>query len=252
MALDGVGDKAIFFGMGAALGAAMVSENKTVVFGAGAAVGAAALFLARRQAVPPHFGANPTAGPLIYMDYNATTPIDPRVATAMVPFLGAEGWGNPSSSHALGKRAKAAVERARAQVAALVGAARADEVVFLSGGTESINWCLGSVVRRAAQARGIVSGARPRSEAGGGGSMRRPHLITAHTEHVAVLETAAALEAEGLCDVTYLPVDEHGRVSAAQVAAERGAAPAVASFPLPSKAAPRADGVNTGIVLSRE
>ena len=113
-------EKAAIFGAGAALGVAAVSDRKAVVFGAGAAVGAAALYLAsRRPAQPPTpslpvFSANPTAGPLIYMDYNATTPIDPRVAAAMVPYLGEQGWGNPSSSHALGRSAKDAVGKARA------------------------------------------------------------------------------------------------------------------------------------------
>jgi cysteine desulfurase len=237
-----VNEKAAIFGAGAALGVAAVSDRKAVVFGAGAAVGAAALYLASRRPAPtpplPVFPANPTAGPLIYMDYNATTPIDPRVAAAMVPYLGEQGWGNPSSSHALGKCAKDAVTKARAQVAALIDADSPDELVFLSGGTESINWCLGAAMRaaRAAAAAASAAAAEEGGFGGGGGAGGRrpkppPHLITAHTEHVAVLETAAALEAEGFA-VTYLPVDADGRVTAAQVAAAMTAETAVVSLML--------------------
>jgi len=168
-------EKAAIFGAGAALGVAAVSDRKAVVFGAGAAVGAAALYLAsRRPAQPPTpslpvFSANPTAGPLIYMDYNATTPIDPRVAAAMVPYLGEQGWGNPSSSHALGRSAKDAVGKARAQVAELIDADSPEELVFLSGGTESINWCLGAAMRAARTAAAAAAAAAAAEEGGGGG-----------------------------------------------------------------------------------
>ncbi|RAI35286.1 cysteine desulfurase NifS, partial [Rhodoplanes elegans] len=78
----------------------------------------------------------PLPGP-VYLDHNATTPVDPDVLAAMLPFL-REEFGNPSSSHPAGRRARAAVETARAEVAALIGASP-DEIVFTSGGTESSN-----------------------------------------------------------------------------------------------------------------
>ena len=89
--------------------------------------------------------------PLIYLDHNATTPLAPEVAVAMAPYLGAE-FGNPSSDHALGRRARQAVEEARASVAALIGAAP-NEVVFTSGGTESNNLAIRGVAAQAPAAR---------------------------------------------------------------------------------------------------
>src|SRR6478736_8054443 len=83
----------------------------------------------------------------IYLDYNATTPVDPAVLDAMLPYL-KQGYGNPSSAHALGRHAHDAVDRARAQVAALLGA-KPGEVLFTSGGTEASNHALkGSVFAR--------------------------------------------------------------------------------------------------------
>jgi len=131
----------------------------------------------------------------IYLDHNATTPVDPRVAAAMQPWL-AEGFGNPSSGHAFGRAARQAVDRAREQVAGLLGCAP-DEVVFTSGGTESDNHAvLGTAYARRDRGR---------------------HLITSVVEHPAVLEPCAWLEAEGW-RVTRLPVDAQGRVSPADLA----------------------------------
>ncbi|HSL17664.1 MAG TPA: cysteine desulfurase family protein [Methylomirabilota bacterium] len=131
----------------------------------------------------------------IYLDYNATTPTDPRVAEAMAPFL-TGFYGNPSSGHRAGREAKAAVERARGQVAACLGGA-ADEIVFTSGGSESDNLAL----------RGAVA-------ARGGG-----HVVTSAVEHPAVLETALAMEMEGLIRLTVVGVDDRGRVDPAEVEA---------------------------------
>jgi cysteine desulfurase len=129
--------------------------------------------------------------PRIYLDHNATTPLDPAARAAMLPFL--EGsFGNPSSVHAAGRRARDAVEEARAAVAALCGAL-AEEVVFTSGGTESDNLALRAGLE-AAVARG-----------------RARHLIVAAVEHPAVRECAAALGREGAL-VTELPVDARGRL----------------------------------------
>jgi len=124
----------------------------------------------------------------IYLDYNATTPTDPRVAEAMTPFL-TGFFGNPSSGHRAGRDAKAAVEKARAQVADCLGCA-AEEVVFTSGGSESDNLAL----------RGVVA-------ARGGG-----HVVISAVEHPAVLEVALAMEMEGLIRLTVVGVDSECRV----------------------------------------
>lgn len=131
----------------------------------------------------------------IYLDNHATTRTDPRVVEAMLPFF-TDDYGNASSPHhTLGRRAVAAVEVAREQVAALIGA-RPREIVFTSGATESNNLAL----------LGVMAAYRGKGD----------HLITAVTEHKAVLETAHRLERQGV-RVTILPVDEHGQVSASQV-----------------------------------
>lgn len=136
----------------------------------------------------------------IYLDYNATTPLDPAVVEAMLPYLSLQ-FGNPSSSHRYGHRAHEAVGRARLQVASLLGCAP-DEIVFTGGGSESDNLAV----------RGI---ALARKEQGN-------HIITQVTEHPAVLNTCRALERlHGFC-VTYLPVDEYGRVNLADIEAATG------------------------------
>jgi cysteine desulfurase len=131
----------------------------------------------------------------IYLDYNATTPTDPRVAEVMTPYL-TGFFGNPSSGHRFGREAKAAVERARAEVASCLGSAT-DEIIFTSGGSESDNLAL----------RGVVAGR-------GGG-----HVITSSIEHPAVLEVALALEMEGLIELTVVGVDAMGRIDPKEIAA---------------------------------
>jgi cysteine desulfurase len=134
----------------------------------------------------------------MYLDYNATTPVDPAVAKAMWPFLsgGLSGvFGNPSSSHECGRRAHAAVDGARDQVANLLGC-QAGEVVFTGCGSEADNLA-------------IVGVAEAYRE-------RRNHVITSQIEHPAVLNTCRYLERRGY-RVTYLPVDGHGRVAPAEV-----------------------------------
>ena len=131
----------------------------------------------------------------IYLDYNATTPPDPEVAEAMLPYLTTR-FGNPSSSHAYGAEARAAVEAARRQVAALLGA-RAEEIVFTSGGTEGNNTVLHGVARLL-RAKGR-------------------HVVTSAIEHPAVLEPCAVLEEEGF-RITRVPVDGSGRVDPRDVA----------------------------------
>lgn len=126
----------------------------------------------------------------IYLDYNATTPIAPEVAEAMRPFL-EHYFGNPSSVHSFGVKSKLAVENARSQVAGLIGC-DPSEVVFTSGGTESNNYAI----------KGIAMA----------NSARGNHIITSSVEHPAVIEVCRYLEKHGF-EVTYLPVDESGRVA---------------------------------------
>jgi cysteine desulfurase len=134
--------------------------------------------------------------PPIYLDYNATTPVDPAVVETMIPYL-RDHFGNPSSSHAYGKTAHDAVERARQQVADLIGA-RPDEVVFTGGGSEASNLALKGTVF--AKLHGLF-----------GRWARGAHIITTAVEHPATLQPCRFLERLG-CRVTVLPVDRHGRV----------------------------------------
>jgi len=125
----------------------------------------------------------------VYLDHAATTPVDPRVFHAMLPYF-TERAGNASSVHALGQEARAAVDQARAQVAAAVGA-RPAEIVFTSGATESDNLAVGGVAL-ATEARGR-------------------HIVTTAIEHHAILEACRFLEHRGYA-VTYVPVDGRGIV----------------------------------------
>ena len=125
---------------------------------------------------------------MIYLDNNATTPIDPAVVEEMLPFLTTH-YGNPSSAYAFGAQVRDAVERARAQVAALVGCA-ATEIVFTSCGTESSNSAINSALR---------------FEPGG------KHIVTSAVEHSATFRYCQQLAQRG-CDVTFVPVHENGRL----------------------------------------
>ena len=125
----------------------------------------------------------------IYLDYNATTPIDPEVADAMLPYL-REHFGNPSSSHWYGIQTKKAVEEARQRLADLLGC-YPDEVVFTGGGSESNNWAV----------KGVAEARRGKGT----------HIITSQIEHDAILNPCRYLELHGF-RVTYLPVDDTGMV----------------------------------------
>jgi len=137
--------------------------------------------------------------PPIYLDYNATTPVAPEVAAAIRPYL-YERFGNPSSSHHYGRLAHAAVDEARAHVAALLGA-QAGEIVFTGCATEASNLALLGAAHAAVAA-----------------GDRRRHLVTTAVEHPAVLAPMKQLAAEGW-DVTVLPVDPTGRVQVEALAA---------------------------------
>ncbi|MGH8445503.1 MAG: aminotransferase class V-fold PLP-dependent enzyme [Solimonas sp.] len=135
---------------------------------------------------------------VVYLDYAATTPLDPRVRDAMLPWLDAEThFGNPASDHALGRKARAAVEQARAQVARLIGAG-ADEIVWTSGATESNNLA----IKGALEFRGL----------------KAAHLVTSRVEHKAVLDTCRYLETLG-ARVSYLTPQPDGIVTVGQVLA---------------------------------
>jgi cysteine desulfurase len=125
----------------------------------------------------------------IYLDYNASTPIDPVVAAAMKPFL-EDHYGNPSSGHWAAATAKAALETARSQVAALLGCHN-DEIVFTSGGSEANNLAL----------KGVFFALRDKGD----------HIVTTRIEHPAIVEPCRFLERLG-AQVTYLPVDGTGRI----------------------------------------
>lgn len=131
---------------------------------------------------------------MIYLDNNATTPIAPEVREAMLPFLG-EHFGNPSSIHHLGQRAAYAISQAREQVAGLIGA-RPREILFTSGGTESIHLAI----------RGTLNFDK-----------NKRHLITTTVEHEAVLQAAGQLERDGV-EVTRIQVDSQGHLDLDQLA----------------------------------
>ncbi len=130
----------------------------------------------------------------IYLDYNATTPLDPAVVEAMRPYL-EEHFGNPSSTHWYGVQTKKAVEKARRQIAGLLNC-HAEEVIFTSGGSEANNYAI----------KGAVFANRSKGN----------HIITSSVEHPAVAEVCKFLEENGF-QVTYLPVDEFGSVNLADL-----------------------------------
>ncbi|KUK60959.1 MAG: Aminotransferase, class V [Methanoculleus marisnigri] len=128
------------------------------------------------------------------MDHAATTPTRPEVVEAMLPYF-SERFGNPSSLYTLAREAEEAVEEARGRVAAAIGASP-EEVFFTSGGTEADNWAV----------KGVAAASRKKGD----------HIVTSSIEHHAVLHTCRALDKQGY-RVTYLPVDEFGRVEPERV-----------------------------------
>ena len=134
----------------------------------------------------------------VYLDHAATTPLDPEVRAAILPWLG-ELFGNPSSAHGYGRRARAAVDEARDRVAATAGCA-SREVILTSGGTEADNLALRGVLER-------------------WGAERGRHLVVSAVEHEAVLATARGLAEAGRAELTVVDCDRQGRIDPAAMAA---------------------------------
>lgn len=131
----------------------------------------------------------------VYLDNSATTALDREVLDTMLPYF-TDNFGNPSSLHGYGRRALKAVDDARETIAKCIGA-KANEIYFTSGGSESDNWAL----------KGIV----------GATKQKRKHIITTAIEHPAIMDTLEYLKAKEGVEVTYLPVDKDGRVSVADL-----------------------------------
>ncbi|TFH35329.1 MAG: cysteine desulfurase, partial [Anaerolineales bacterium] len=129
---------------------------------------------------------------LAYFDFAATTPLDPEVLQAMMPYF-SEDYGNPSSIHLAGQRAEAAVEQSRMSVASCINA-KSDEVTFTSGATESNNLALRGLALRAREQRGAT------------------HILTTAVEHPSVIQTCRQLEKQWGFVLEMLPIDEYGRV----------------------------------------
>jgi cysteine desulfurase len=127
----------------------------------------------------------------IYMDNQATTPVDPRVLEAMLPYFKEEFGNAASRSHSFGLRAEEAVEKSRAQIASLINASEPGEIIFTSGATESDNLAI----------KGVAEMYREKGN----------HIITSSIEHKAALDTCRHLETQGF-RVTYLPVDREGLI----------------------------------------
>jgi len=134
----------------------------------------------------------------ICMDYQAGAPTDPRVLEAMMPYL-TETFGNPSSPHQFGQETKTAVDHARSQVAELIGAKKAGDVIFTSGGTESNNLAI----------RGVAHRNREKGD----------HVITTKIEHMSVINTCKSLQKEGF-KVTFIPVDKYGIIDLERLKSE--------------------------------
>ena len=133
----------------------------------------------------------------IYLDHAATTPVDPLVLEAMLPYF-TESFGNPSSIHSFGRENRKAIDEARSMIAAEIGAAAPNEIIFTGSGSESDNMAI----------KGIATAYRERGD----------HLITSAIEHHAVYDSFKYLEQQGF-KVTYLPVNSEGLVEPKELAA---------------------------------
>jgi len=141
----------------------------------------------------------------IYLDYASSTPIDKKVLEAMMPYL-KRHFGNPSSTHQFGQKARVALELAREQVASFLHC-KAQEIIFTSGATEANNLAIQGVVKKYQ--------ASPNPPAGGKNS--KPHIVTTAIEHESVLEPCRTLEKEGVAEVTYILPNREGLIKAEDV-----------------------------------
>ncbi|CAG5861805.1 unnamed protein product [Menidia menidia] len=138
----------------------------------------------------------------IYMDYNATTPMEPKVIEAVSEAL-QDAWGNPSSNHIAGAMAKAIINQSRQSVAKMVGG-KAEDIIFTSGGTEANNLVLHTAVEHFRK----ISRSAEQGEGHQNGCSGLPHIITTNVEHDSIKITAQHLEMEGKADVTFVPVSK--------------------------------------------
>ena len=146
----------------------------------------------------------PEHGACIYLDYQATTPVWPEVAAAAEPYLKLH-WGNPSSGHAFGRPCASAVAKARREVASLINAAE-DEIMFTGCGSEADNHAIFGALE--------LEEARRRDAGASAAKSPLPHVVASNIEHPAIEKCLDALKAAGRLDVSYVPVDNEGRVSA--------------------------------------
>ncbi|XP_035268062.1 selenocysteine lyase isoform X2 [Anguilla anguilla] len=141
----------------------------------------------------------------IYMDYNATTPLESEVILAISEALH-EAWGNPSSSYLPGRKAKAIINKSRENVARMVGG-RAEDIIFMSGGTEANNLVFHTAVKHFWEGRG-ASEVNGQERSHHNGKSVLPHIITSNVEHDSVRLAAESLSREGKADVTFVPVSK--------------------------------------------
>jgi cysteine desulfurase len=151
----------------------------------------------------------------VYLDYNATTPVDPEVLDAMLPYFSTD-FANASSIHTPGQRARSAVETAREQVAALIGA-KPQEIIFTGGGTESDNHAIFGIVNSFVAQPVLLALSAERAVRSSDVQPGRPHIITTTIEHEAALNACQAIEKQGV-GVTYLGVEHQGLIDPQSVA----------------------------------
>lgn len=147
----------------------------------------------------------------IYLDYNATTPIDPSIISEM-PAIASSAWGNPSCVYESGVQAAKLIDTARQQIAECIHAAPEDRVVFTSCATESINLAIKGVVMQIVHNKPQTNGTGKHA-ANGNAATHLPHIILSAIEHIAVLDTVSYLETHGYAKVTRVPVTRHGVVT---------------------------------------
>lgn len=147
----------------------------------------------------------------VYLDYGATSPVKKEVKAAIMPFLEVE-FGNPSSIHSWGQRARQAVEKAREQVAQFLGA-KEPEIIFTSGGTEADNLAIRGLIAQISKSEFL----NPKQIQNPKFKIQKPHIITTQIEHHAVLRTCEYLEKNHLAEVTYLASNRDGLIQVEQV-----------------------------------